>query len=271
MEVTVTKPLRGSLHIISNFRCSDFLIQIFYQSGKNEEKEPYITFLRTKRGQRIWRDLKTCLEHTTGNTLTLLKFIALLGSRPHTDPRPGQAAAHSRAPQPQLTAGPAARPPRPAAGHAALLRRRRDGGRPLPARSGTAPRRSARSETPSRSGLRRRPVKTRAAGWPQPLFPRTFLPFFSTSACCLAFLQMEFALSNPNDVTAFAWPYGKAEGKPSPAALDVGTIKPHKHISQTLQLAFFTHPHIPTGWCQRWEGTGFQDPLVLTYCAKIPH
>jgi len=134
-----------------------------------------------------------------------------------------------------------------------------------------APPQSARSETPSRSGLRRRPVKTRAAGWPQPLFPRTFLPFFSTSACCLAFLQMEFALSNPNDVTAFAWPYGKAEGKPSPAALDVGTIKPHKHISQTLQLAFFTHPHIPTGRCQRWEGTGFQDPLVLTYCDKIPH
>lgn len=108
MEVTVTKPLRGSLHIISNFRCSDFLIQIFYQSGKNEEKEPYITFLRTKRGQRIWRDLKTCLEHTTGNTLTLFKFIALLGSRPHTDPRPGRAAAHSRSSRPARQRAPPA-------------------------------------------------------------------------------------------------------------------------------------------------------------------
>lgn len=108
MEVTVTKPIRGSLHIISNFRCSDFLIQIFYQSGKNEEKEPYITFLRTKRGQRIWRDLKTCLEHTTGNTLTLFKFIALLGSRPHTDPRPGRAAAHSRSSRPARQRAPPA-------------------------------------------------------------------------------------------------------------------------------------------------------------------
>lgn len=180
MEVTVTKPLRGSLHIISNFRCSDFLIQIFYQSGKNEEKELYITFLRTKRGQRIWRDLKTCLEHTTGNTLTLLKFIALLGSRPHTDPRPGRAAAHSRAPQPQLTAGPAARPPRPAAGHAALLRRRRDGGRPLPARSGTAPRRRARG--------RKRRAAAASEGGPSKRGPLVGPSLYSPALFSLSFL-----------------------------------------------------------------------------------
>lgn len=139
-------PLRISPHSIE---FQDFLIQIFYQSGKNEEKELYITCLRTKRGQCIWRGLRTCSEHTAGNTLTLFELIASLGSRSRTDPRPGRPAAHSGASQPQLTAGPQ-RPP-------ALL--------PAAPRSGGG---GATDGAPCRPALEPRPAAERAVGNAEP-------------------------------------------------------------------------------------------------------